>query len=61
VDPVADLEFGLPKELSIGFRGEQFGETTEVGVGGLAQGLINPLGQVDLLAGEIGQGHESSP
>jgi hypothetical protein len=35
VDPVADLEFGLPQELPIGFRGEELGEAAEVGVGGL--------------------------
>ena len=48
-DAVADLELGLPEELSVRFGGEQFGEASEVGVGGLLERLIDPLGQFGLL------------
>ena len=61
MDPVADLELGLPEELPIGFGGEQFGEATEVGVGGLLQSLIDPLGQFGLLGGQGEPGHGSPP
>jgi len=61
VDSVSDLELGLPQELAVEFGGEQFGEAAEVGVGGLAEGLIDPVGEFGLVGGQRELRHESPP
>jgi hypothetical protein len=58
---VADLELGLTQELAVRFGSEQFGEAAEVGFDTLAQDLIDPVGQLGLLRGEIRVGHASPP
>jgi hypothetical protein len=56
VDAIADLEFGLPEEWAIGFGSQSDREIEEVGVGRLAEGLVQPLGFFDLLGGQVGPG-----
>ena len=52
MDTVADLELGFAQELVVGLGGEQVGDLPEFRVGGLARGLIDPLGFVGLFGAE---------
>src|SRR5512135_2963390 len=45
----------------VGFGGQEVGEEPEVGVGGLAKGLVDPVGEFGLFGGQGEPGHGSPP
>ncbi len=58
VREVADLELGGAEELPIGPGGEQFGQLMEFALGGSDGLLVEDLGALLLLGGQVGGRHE---
>ena len=61
MDEVSDLELGPSQELAVGLGGEEIGEEPKVGVGRLAEGLVDPVGEFGLVGGQGEPGHGSPP
>jgi hypothetical protein len=56
VNGIANLELGVAEELVVGLGGEEFGEGTEVLVGGLAEKLVEAFGLGALFGGQVHDG-----
>ena len=57
VHEVADLELGGAEELPIGLGGQPFGHLTEFALGGSEGFLVEDLGALLLLGGQVGGRH----
>jgi hypothetical protein len=57
VDEVADLELGGAEELPVGSGGEQLGHLAEFALGGGDGPLVEDLGALLLLGGQVGVRH----